>query len=309
MDAALAVGALALAKPGDVERLQRGLEGLPHGDVLEHLAGRHAVGQLGPAQHVDAAHLDRIAAEPAGDRLDRALHDPAHHAHGRPHRAVAALVGQHGLYVGGVVGDAVGAADDQGHHAGHVVRGIEAIGAEVLDDLQLEGEDAPLGVDGGARAHRVLARMAGCQQVLVAVLPPAHRALERARQRRHGQLLAVERDLLAEAAADVGRDDGHLRFAQAQPACELGAVGMRHLVADVHGEVAPPFVPLGAAAARLDRRVRLAVLVKLGLDDDRRLGEAPRRVAGREGLMRDQVGGERLVHQRVRRAPAPWSYR
>ena len=47
VDAALAVGALALAKPGDVERLQRGLEGLPHGDVLEHLAGRHAVGQLG----------------------------------------------------------------------------------------------------------------------------------------------------------------------------------------------------------------------------------------------------------------------
>ena len=56
---------------------------------------------------------------------------------------------------------------------------------------------------------------------------------------------------------------------------KLRAVGMRHLVADVHGQMLAAFVPHGAAAARLDRRVGLAVLMEIA--PPRRLGASAKR--------------------------------
>ena len=67
-----------------------------------------------------------------------------------------------------------------------------------------------------------------------------------------------------------------------QPPRKLRAVRMRHLVADMHRQVLAALVPHGAAAARLDRRVGLAVLMEFGLDHDRRFGEAALRIARRE---------------------------
>ena len=102
--------------------------------------------------------------------------------------------------------------------------------------------------------------MARGEQVLHAVFAPTHRPLEVAGQRRGGQFLAVERDLLAEAAADVGRDDRHLRFLEPEPSGKLGAQRMRDLGADVEGQMPAPVVPNGGAAACFDRSVGLAVL-------------------------------------------------
>src|SRR5947209_1203803 len=86
-------------------------------------------------------------------------------------------------------------------------------------------------------------------RAIAAILAQAHRPLERTRNRSHGQFLAIERDLLPETAADIRADHRHLRLAQPQAAGELGTVGMRHLVADMHGQVSPTLVPHGAAPA------------------------------------------------------------
>ena len=168
----------------------------------------------------------------------------------------------------------------------------------------------PVAVDGRARAHRVLARMARGEQVLGAVLAPAHRLLA-------ARAPAPRRSAPRGRARSSGRSRRRCRAQitvtcdslEAQPARELGAVGMRHLVADMHGQVLAALVPHGAAAARLDRRVGLAMLMERGLDDDRRLGEAPRRIAGREGLMRDQVATAASRRPARRRAPARLSCR
>src|SRR5262249_21736698 len=136
------------------------------------------------------------------------------------------------------------------------------IGTKVFNDLEFQREDAALAVDSGTRTHHILARMACSDQIFVAVLAPTHRPAQLTRYCRDGQFLAIERDLLAEAAADVGRDDGDLGFGEPQAAGELRAVGMRHLAADVHGEMTPPLIPNRTAAARLDWRVGLTVLAE-----------------------------------------------
>ena len=140
--------------------------------------------------------------------------------------------------------------------------------------------------------------MRGRQQVLAALLAPAHRAAQGAGQRGDGQFLAIQRDLLAETAADVGADHGDLGFGQAEAGGERGAVGVRHLGADMHGQMLRPCVPDRAAAARLHRHVGLPVLREAGFHHAVRIGEAAVRIAGGEALVRHQIVGQRVVHQR-----------
>jgi hypothetical protein len=62
--------------------------------------------------------------------------------------------------------------------------------------------------------------------------------------------------------------------------------------------VLPSLVPDRGTTTGLDRQVRLALLREPRLDNPVRLAEAARGVAGAEGLVRDEVGGQRLVDQR-----------
>jgi hypothetical protein len=64
----------------------------------------------------------------------------------------------------------------------------------------------------------------------------------------------------------------------------LGPERVRHLIADVHGQMAPALVPDPATAARLDRRVGLALLMERHLDNDLGLGEAAGGITRRETL-------------------------
>ena len=51
---------------------------------------------------------------------------------------------------------------------------------DVLDELGVEGEDAPVGVDGGADRHPVVAGVLAGDEVLAAVLDPLHRTVHEA---------------------------------------------------------------------------------------------------------------------------------
>jgi hypothetical protein len=73
---------------------------------------------------------------------------------------------------------------------------------------------------------------------------------------------------------------------------------MRHLVAGMHAQVAPSVVPDGAAAARLNRGVGLALLPERRFDNSAGFGKTAAGLAGRKSLMRDQVVGQTVIHAR-----------
>jgi len=80
---------------------------------------------------------------------------------------------------------------------------------------------------------------------------------------------------------------------------------MRHLVADMKGQVFAPCIPDGGASTRLHRYVGLAMLIKGGLYHGMSFTTALSDVSGRECLVRNQIGGQRLVDKRcIRRKGA-----
>ncbi len=73
---------------------------------------------------------------------------------------------------------------------------------------------------------------------------------------------------------------------------------MGNLIADVECQMLAAGIPDCAAAARLDRHVRLAGLAEACLDDAVGRRHALRDVAGREGLVGDEIAGQAFIHER-----------
>ena len=90
---------------------------------------------------------------------------------------------------------------------------------------------------------------------------------------RQRELLGVDVDLRAEAAADVGRDHAHLRLGDAADRRDERAHEVRHLRRGVERELAAGRDPVGDDGARLDRHRREPLVV----DRQRDLDRAPRR--------------------------------
>ena len=261
--AALRAGMLlALAQRGVGQSSQHGLHGGDGRHVIQHLAGGHGVGQLFGLQHVDAAYRHRVQAQLARYRVERAVHHPAGHRHGRAHRGIAHLVGQHHLDVIGVVSNAVGPGDDHRHHTRQIVAGVEAVGTKVFGNLELQRQHPARAVHRHTGLAEVLARLCGRHEVLHPVFAPAHRPTQLDGSGSHRQFLAVQCDLLAKSPAHVGRHDCDFGLGQQQASRQRRAVWVRRLRADVKIQVFAPCIPVGDAATGLDRQVRLPVLRK-----------------------------------------------
>ena len=109
-------------------------------------------------------------------------------------------------------------------------RGVGAhIGALVVEERIIDGEDMPRCVDRGADAMRLLARVIGGDQVLAPILDPLHRAAEGEGGDADQQILGIELAANTEAAADVAFVKLHARRCAAQHAGDLVAVPVRHL--------------------------------------------------------------------------------
>ena len=160
-------------------------------------------------------------------------------------------------------------------------------------------------VEGGERAVALgadldvvdlVAPVVGDHHALRARLDPLHRAPELARRPRAADLLGVDLQLGAEAAADLGGDHAdpvladaeHDREEQAQEVRHLGRAPDRQLVGAV----------VGQHAARLDRRAGDAMVDDATLDDDVGLGEAGLEVAAAQRPLAHLVGPELLVDER-----------
>ena len=235
---------------------------------------RHVLG----LDEVLAADLDRIDPERVRDDVDHALGEPE-----LLHARVAA-VRRHGRLVRHRLGElepdvaplVEAGRDLRPDHAAE--RLVAEVRAGVVDRLRPEAEQRAVGL------HRDLGAL---EPALVAVrhrlvelgppLGPLDRAVELAREQAARDELRVRRDLVAEAAADVLRDDAQLVEPDAHRRAHHDRGEARELVVREHRPLARAAVVLDERAVALERRRVEAVEVEL-VDRDDVIGLGERRV-------------------------------
>ena len=244
--AAAVVGLLLLAQLVVADQLL----GLVHGGrvvarVVLQRAGRHP-GLVEGRDEVHRPDLGRVLADPAGERV----HDPLGRIGrlgpaGAPVGVGRGLVGEHrgaGEAVGVAVVDAVvveGAQDrdarpDQGRVGAHV-------------GLELDPHAEQLALLGGGHLHVLdhAAALDGGQVALGAVLVPLDRLAELAGQGDGDELLGVDLQLGAEAAADLGGDHPDLGLGDAEDEGQEHPQEVRDLGRRPDGELAAGPAPAG----------------------------------------------------------------
>jgi hypothetical protein len=195
----------------------------------------------------DLDHLRRLGTSGAADRVRRAL------------------VREHPGDVGPDVGDLVTAAHHEGAQRRNQRRQDHVVGAEVGQDLDVERGDRAVALGPHLDVGDLVTPLVGDRHVLRARLRPLDRKAELARRPAGEQLLAVDLQLLAEAAADVGRDHADVILAEAEQ--------QRHEQPDEVGNLRRgvqrqrPGTVVGDDAAALDRRAGDAVVDDPALDD------------------------------------------
>ena len=103
------------------------------------------------------------------------------------------------------------------------------IGALIVKEFAVDGEQAAVGIDGGADAKMLLARLIGRHQMLAPVLDPFHRAAEPQRGEADENVLGIDFAAHAKAAADMAFVQMHARRLAAEHAGQRVAVPMRYL--------------------------------------------------------------------------------
>ena len=254
-----------------------------------------------------APDLDRIEAERVRDDVDHALGEPELlHAGVAAVRRDGRLVRHRLRELEPDVPPLVQPRGDlRPDHAAE--RLVAEVGAGVVDRLRAEAEQRAVGLDRDlgvlepalvAVRHRLVE--------LRAPLGPLDRPLELAREQAADDELRVRGDLVAEAAADVLRDDAELvePDAHRRPHHDRGEA--RELVVRVHRPLAGAAVVLDERAVAFERRRVEAVEVELVDRDDviglreRRVDVAPLPDAG----VREVAAAVLVEHRRALRQSA-----
>ena len=286
----------------DVERshIVAGVE--PH-------AGGGAIGQFGGGDDVLPAQIERLAAELARDLVDQPLDGKAG---ARPrHAAIGAhrrLVGGDGEGFQGEMLDAIGAGQvARGHARFHERAGRpQRIGAGVDIDIAFDAEQRAVL---GGRNGQIVEMIAGVhrgEQMLAAVLDPAHRMADLHGDGGDGDVLRHDAVLAAEAAADVGGDDADLVLRQAERLRHADPHHMAALGGQMDHQFVVAVVPVRQHAAAFERDGGLPVHAELAAQPHRRGGERDRIAfvhrAGDEGVVRPVVEHARAArpHRRDR---------
>ena len=145
----------------------------------------------------------------------------------------------------------------------------------------------------------MVAGMRPGQQVLVAILDPAHRVIEFERQRGEDDFLRVEPGLGAEPAADIGRNDAKPVLVDTESFGNRDANGMRRLGRAVDHDLVEPVIAVGQHGAAFHRRPRLPVHPVFALDDDLRIARRRLDVAAGDGALDEEVVAPMLMDERA----------
>ena len=180
-----------------------------------------------------------------------------------------------------VGGDRVGAAAKcrkviwPGENAGHLRRleaggkRIRRISAGIDRRLAVDADQPAIAVGVAGDAVVVLAAVGAGGEMLAPILDPAHRMTTVHRQPAEAHLFREQDPLVSEAAADIRRNDTHLRFLEAQATGKPGADDVRHLAGRIERELFETRVPQRNHAAAFDRRHALPRCPDLARDFDR----------------------------------------
>ena len=259
---------LPRAEGGQVDGLDRHLQRLLVARLVVHEADRRGVGEF--VDQVAAADIDRVDAEGGGRLVHQAFEREGDH---RPRHAA---IGRHGAGVGEHAARAalIGAEIVRPRQLRHGHQRLDAaggretgIGADIGDHVGLERDQLGVLVEGAGERDGLVAAVKGGDQVLAPVLGPGHRTLELARQPHQHDVFGRERHLLAEAAADVGRDHAQIGLRHAEHVGDGGAHEMRHLRGAGQRHAAGRRIEGGVAGARLHRRRVLPVRARVEFDD------------------------------------------
>ena len=257
------------------------VHGLAHGRLVVarvvHPAGLGLVRKLVRLQQVLQPQLRRVHLQ-----LERqAVHQPLDEVHrlGDAERtrvgdAAGRLVRVHRGHVA-VGGLDVVAAGEHAEEAGRVLhrRGRAVEGAVVGEHVGPDRQDLAVVGGGDLADHDVVAGEAGAGEVLAAVLHPLDRLAEQQRADDRAHVARVDRHLVAEPAADIGRDDPDLVLGQAGHQRVQRAVRVRCLRRRPQRELSGHRVQIGDRTAGFHRRGMHTRIDDLLLDDDVGLGE------------------------------------
>ena len=208
---AVALGfALALAEALVVVDLQRLLQrSVVVAGVIERRDGSLIRERL---DEILLAQVGGIHAELARADFDQTFDDVSRF------RAAGAAIGvdRHGVGIDGVdlaidVRDRVLTRQQGGIEEGrHRRREGRHIGAEIGGGVHLQAGDLAVAVERHLRLGDVIAAVGVGDETFRTLAGPLHRPVELARRPQTNDLLRIDEDLRAEAAADVGRDDAQL---------------------------------------------------------------------------------------------------
>ena len=167
----------------------------------------------------------------------------------------------------------------------------------------MQREETAAGVERELGMGEVIARLVVGQKALRPRRHPAHRAEEPPRRPDHERLLGIELALVAEAAADVGRDHPQRALGDAELLGDLLADVVRRLRRTHQREPAGGGLDGGERGARLERRADEAVVDEIDRDLVRRRRErgAHRRLVAARPAEAD-VAGRGLVQPRRARS-------
>ena len=171
------------------------------------------------------------------------------------------------------------------------------VGADLVDQVETQAEQAAIGVERGLHLARALGRHRGGEEVLAAVLRPAHRHSEQARRDRHQHHRVQHGRLRAERAAALGRGQQPQLRARDPERGRRDAV-QRERPLEVRPRGHPARLPVRDHAVALDRCRRGARVAEVRPHDVRRPREGRVRVAVAERAIAGHVGAERLVQHR-----------
>src|SRR5262249_21872104 len=131
---------------------------------------------------------------------------------------------------------------------------VGRIGARIHRGFAVDAAQAPIALGVSGDAVMVLATIGAGNKVFAPILDPAYRMSALHGEPAETDLLRQQDAFVAEPAADVGSDDAHLGFFDAETFRQSGAHDVRHLTGRVDRQLFEPRVPERDHAAPFDRR-------------------------------------------------------
>ena len=110
---------------------------------------------------------------------------------------------------------------------------IGRIGTGIDNGLAVDAAQRAVAIGIAGDPVMVLAAIGAGDQMLAAVLDPAHRMAAAHRQPAEADFFGEQDALVAEAAADIGRDHADLAFVESEAFGKPGAHDVRHLAGGI----------------------------------------------------------------------------